>query len=116
VNAMTKRERANPDLLQASRKKRIAAGSGMDVSDLNKLLKQHRQMADMMKSMGKGGMMKAAMKQMMGKGGLPDPSKMDPAQLEEAARAMKGQMGGGMGGMPKGFSLPAGLSGLMKKK
>jgi signal recognition particle subunit SRP54 len=116
VNSMTKKERANPDLLQASRKKRIAAGAGMDVSDLNKLLKQHRQMADMMKSMGKGGMMKAAMKQMMGKGGLPDPSKMSPEQLEEAARAMKGQMGGGMGGMPKGFSLPAGLSGLMKKK
>jgi signal recognition particle subunit SRP54 len=116
VNSMTKKERANPDLLAASRKKRVAAGAGLDVSDLNKLLKQHRQMADMMKSMGKGGMMKQAMKAMMGKGGLPDPSKMDPAQLEEAARAMKGGMPQGMGGMPKGFTLPAGLSGLMKKK
>jgi signal recognition particle subunit SRP54 len=105
VNSMTKKERANPDLLQASRKKRIAAGAGLDVADLNRLLKQHRQMADMMKSLGKGGMMKQAMKAMMGKGGLPDPSKMDPAQLEEAAR-----------GMPKGITLPAGLSGLMKKK
>ena len=45
INSMTKKERANPGLLQASRKKRIAAGSGMQVSDLNKLLKQHRQMA-----------------------------------------------------------------------
>jgi signal recognition particle subunit SRP54 len=117
INAMTKKERANPDLLAASRKKRVAAGSGLDVSELNKLLKQHRQMADMMKKMGKGGMMKQAIKQMMGKGGLPDPSKMDPAQLEEAARAMKGQMGGGFPGMGRGgLSLPSGLSGLMKKK
>ena len=59
INSMTKKERANPDLLQASRKKRIAAGAGLDVSELNKLLKQHRQMADMMKKMGKGGMMKS---------------------------------------------------------
>jgi signal recognition particle subunit SRP54 len=115
VNSMTKKERANPDILAASRKKRIAAGAGLEVQDLNRLLKQHKQMADMMKSLGKGGMMKQAMKAMMGKGGLPDPSKMDPAQLEEAARAMKGGLPG-MGGMPKGFTLPAGLSGLMKKK
>jgi signal recognition particle subunit SRP54 len=111
INSMTRKERANPDLLQASRKKRIAAGAGLDVAELNKLLKQHRQMADMMKKMGKGGMMRQAIKQMMGaKGGLPDPSKMDPAQMEEAARALQG---GGMGG---GMRLPAGLSGLMKKK
>ncbi len=58
INSMTKKERANPALLQASRKKRIAKGSGMQVSDLNKLLKMHRQMADMMKKMGKGGMLK----------------------------------------------------------
>ena len=122
VNSMTKRERANPDLLQASRKRRIASGAGLDVSDLNRLLKQHKQMADMMKSMGKGGMMKAAIKQMLGGkgagGGMPDLKTMDPAVLEEAARAMKAGMGGGGGfaGMPKGLSLPSGLSGLMKKK
>ena len=119
INSMTKKERANPDLLQASRKKRIAAGAGLEVSELNKLLKQHRQMADMMKKMGKGGMMKAAMKQMMGKGGMPDPSKMSPDQLEEAAKAMQGKMPsglGGLGGMGRGLTLPAGLSGLMKKK
>ena len=53
IHSMTKKERANPALLQASRKKRIAAGAGLEVSDLNKLLKQHRQMADMMKKRGK---------------------------------------------------------------
>ncbi len=117
IHSMTKKERANPDLLQASRKKRIAAGAGQDVSDLNKLLKQHRQMADMMKKMGKGGMMKQAMKQLLGKGGMPDPSKMSPDQLAEAARGMKEGMGGmPQMGMPKGFTLPAGLSGLTRKK
>jgi signal recognition particle subunit SRP54 len=114
VNSMTKKERANPDLLQASRKKRIAAGAGLEVSDLNKLLKQHRQMADMMKSMGKGGMLKQALKSMMGKG-VPDPSKMDPAQLAELAEGMKKGMGS-MGGMPRGLTLPAGLAGLGRKK
>ncbi|MCJ8140396.1 signal recognition particle protein [Falsirhodobacter halotolerans] len=113
INSMTKKERANPDLLQASRKKRIAAGAGLDVADLNKLLKQHRQMADMMKKMGKGGAMKQALKGMMG-GKTPDPSQMDPAALEAAAKAMKGQMPSGMGGM-RGMTLPAGLSGMLKK-
>jgi signal recognition particle subunit SRP54 len=121
INSMTKKERANPDLLAASRKKRIAAGAGLDVADLNKLLKQHRQMADMMKKMGKGGMMKQALKSMLGKGGMPDPSKMTPEQLAEAAKGMQQGMGGmggmgGMPGMPRGMTLPAGLSGLMKKK
>lgn len=117
IQAMTKKERANPDLLQASRKKRIAAGAGQDVADLNRLLKQHRQMADMMKKMGKGGGMKAMMQRMMGKSGLPDPSKMSPEELAEAARGIKQGMGGAPGmGMPKGLTLPAGLSGLTRKK
>jgi signal recognition particle subunit SRP54 len=123
INSMTKKERANPDLLQASRKKRIAQGAGLDVADLNRLLKQHRQMADLMKKMGKGGMMKQAMRQLMGKGGLPDPSKMSPEMLAEAARGMKDGMGGLGGGLPPmgglgrgGITLPAGLSGLGRKK
>ena len=119
IQSMTKKERANPDLLQASRKKRIAKGAGMEVSELNKLLKQHQQMAEMMKKMGKGGMMKQAIKQMMGKGdGVPDLKNMDPAQLEAASKAMQqgmGGMGGGFPGMGK-MGLPSGLSGLMKKK
>jgi signal recognition particle subunit SRP54 len=128
IQSMTKKERANPDLLQASRRRRIAAGAGLEVSELNKLLKQHRQMADMMKRMGKGGMMKQAVKSMFGKGGgggLPDmggvdPSKMDPAAMEAAARELGAKLPGGFGGgglaglgglkLPGG--LPGGLSGL----
>ena len=117
IQSMTKRERANPQILQASRKKRIARGAGLEVSDLNKLLKMHRQMADMMKKMGrmgKGGMLKQAMKGMFGKGGLPKDMAegMDPAALEAAAR----QMGGKLPGLGGGMALPPGLSGFGKKK
>ena len=125
IQSMTKKERANPQILQASRKKRIAAGAGLEVSELNKLLKMQRQMGDMMKKMGKkgkGGMLKQAMRGMFGKGGMPpgmDPSQMDPKALEAAAK----QMGGaGLGKMPGGLpglgggALPPGLSGFGKKK
>ena len=53
IGSMTKAERKNPKLLNASRKKRVAAGSGTSVQDINRLVKMHRQMADMMKAMGK---------------------------------------------------------------
>ncbi len=117
IQSMTKKERANPQILQASRKKRIAAGAGLEVQDLNKLLKMHRQMADMMKKMGKGGMLKKMMGSMFGKGG---PSEADLA----AAQSQMGRMGAGMpgGGFPGagspfgGGSLPPGLSGFGKKK
>lgn len=96
IQSMTKAERTNPDLLKHSRKKRIAAGSGTDAAAINKLLKMHRQMADMMKMMGgkgKGGMMKQMMGGLAGKmglgggmggmgGGMPDLSNIDPRQLE----------------------------------
>ena len=116
INSMTKKERANPDLLAASRKKRIAKGAGLDVSELNKLVKQHRQMADMMKKMGKGGMLKQAMKGMFGKGGgMPDMN--DPAAMQEAAKALQGKMPGGLPGLGGGgMQLPPGLSGFGKKK
>jgi signal recognition particle subunit SRP54 len=55
IQSMTKKERADPDLINGSRRKRIAAGSGMEVSDVNKLLKMHRQMSDTLKAMKKGG-------------------------------------------------------------
>ncbi len=122
INSMTKKERAAPQILQASRKKRIAAGAGMEVRELNQLLKMHRQMADMMKKMGKmgkGGMLKQAMKGMMGKGGLPGgmPADMDPKQLEAAAKQMGAKMpGGGLPGLGGGMGLPPGLSGFGKKK
>ena len=67
IQSMTKKERRDPDVINGSRRKRIAAGAGVDVSDVNKLLKMHRQMADMMKKMGKGG----RMPMMPGMGGMP---------------------------------------------
>ncbi len=55
IQSMTRKERAKPDILNGSRRKRIAAGAGVDVSDVNKLMKMHRQMSDMMKRVGKLG-------------------------------------------------------------
>ena len=70
IDSMTRQERKNPDILKASRKKRIAAGAGHKVEEVNKLLKMHRNMADMMKAMGSGkrGPM-AGIAQAMGFGG-----------------------------------------------
>ena len=81
INSMTKKERRHPDLLNGSRKARIARGSGMQPADVNRLLKQYMQMEKMMSKMAGGGM-KGLMRQM--------------------GAAMKG-MGGGMppGGMPR---------------
>ena len=118
INSMTKKERANPDLMAASRKKRIAKGAGLEVSELNKLIKQQRQMGDMMKKMGKGGMLKQAMKGMFGgkgaAGAMPDMN--DPAAMAEAAKALKGKLPPGFPGMGAGAALPPGLSGFGKKK
>lgn len=56
IKSMTKRERAKPDILNASRRKRIAAGAGVEVSDVNRLMKQYEQMKKMFKQLnGKGG-------------------------------------------------------------
>jgi signal recognition particle subunit SRP54 len=125
ISSMTKAERANPDILKHSRKKRIAAGSGTDAAEINKLLKMHRQMADMMKAMGGkgkgGGLMRGLMGGLADKmglgalagGGMPDLSKMDPKQLEtlqKQAEAMGLGQGGGTKGLP-GLS-GAGLPGL----
>ncbi|MGH6827779.1 MAG: signal recognition particle protein [Rhizomicrobium sp.] len=57
IQSMTRKERADPDIINGSRRKRIALGAGVEVSEVNKLLKMHRQMADMMKKLGKGGRM-----------------------------------------------------------
>ena len=56
INSMTPKERQFPDIIKGSRKRRIAAGSGTEVQDVNRLLKQFTQMQKMMKKMGKGGM------------------------------------------------------------
>ncbi|PHR92341.1 MAG: signal recognition particle protein [Robiginitomaculum sp.] len=121
IYSMTPEERRKPAMLKASRKKRIAAGSGMNVQDVNKLLKMHRQMADMMKKLGKGGKGgKGGMKGLMGGmgggpnggmpgmpgGGMPDMGGMDAKMLED----MKKQMGGKLPGL--GTGLGGGLPGL----
>ncbi len=114
ISSMTPAERANPDLLKHSRKQRIAKGSGTDAAQINRLLKMHRQMADMMKAMGGkgkgGGMMRGLMGGMAqkmglgglmgGMGGMPDLSKMSPAELAELQKQAE-QMGLGKGdGLP----------------
>ncbi len=66
INSMTPLERAKPDLIKASRKRRIATGAGVQVQEVNRMLKQFEQMQDMMKMMKKGGLMKM----MRGLGGL----------------------------------------------
>ena len=142
IMSMTPKERRNPDLMKASRKKRIASGAGTSVEEVNKLLKAHRGMADMMKQMGGaggGGMMKK-MASMMGMGGggmpgmgggMPSPEQMAELQKQMPNMPKLGDMPpellkgiGGLGGLPKlpglGGGLPKlpGLGGLnpFKKK
>ena len=67
IDSMTPKERKNADLINASRRRRIAAGSGTSVQDVNRLLKQHRQMQDMMKRMKKAG----GIQNLFGRGGFP---------------------------------------------
>jgi len=130
ISSMTRQERRSPKILNAKRKQRVAAGSGTSVQDLNKLLKMHLQMADMMKRLGRGkgglfgGLGAGLMNKMTGgamgglpglgggmAGGMPDLSRMNPQELERMAREMG--MGGGLPKLPGG--LP-GLPGMGKKK
>ena len=73
ILSMTKKERLNPDLIKASRKRRIAQGSGVTVHDVNVLLKSYEQMSGMMKKMGKFGSLSAMSKLFKGNpmGGMP---------------------------------------------
>jgi signal recognition particle subunit SRP54 len=83
ISSMTPKERRNPDILNGSRKRRITLGSGTTIQDLNRLLKQHKQMGKMMKKMkGKG--------------------------MQNMMRGLGGAMGGGMGGGPGGSMPPMG--------
>jgi signal recognition particle subunit SRP54 len=115
IDSMTPKERRNPDILKASRKRRIAAGAGAKVEEINRLLKMHRQMADMMKMMGgakRGPLAGLANALGLGGGGMPSPEQM--AKLAE-------KMPGGLPpGLPPGFpgagggALPPGMPGLPK--
>jgi signal recognition particle subunit SRP54 len=109
IDSMTPRERRSPDLLKASRKKRIAAGSGTRVEDINRMLKMHRSMADVMKAMGsaKRGPM-AGLANMLGLGGgMPSPEEM-----QKLAERMPGGLPGLPGGIPGGTALPPGMPNL----
>lgn len=101
IDSMTRQERKNPDILKASRKKRIAAGAGLKVEEVNKVLKMHRNMADMMKAMGQGkrGPM-AGIAQAMGFGGGGMPSQ---EQMKAMAEKMPGGLPQGMPSLPKEF-------------
>jgi signal recognition particle subunit SRP54 len=128
IDSMTPQERRNPDVLKASRKRRIAAGSGTKPEDINKLLKMHRTMADMMKAMGgaKRGPM-AGLANMLGLGGgMPSAEEMAklaekmPGGLPAAMPGAPGKPAPGllpkMPGLPPNFpGLPGGLPGLGTK-
>jgi signal recognition particle subunit SRP54 len=128
ISSMTRTERNKPAVMNASRKRRVASGSGTEVQDVNKLLKMHRQMSDMMKKLGRG---KGGLGALFGGGRMPEP---DPAMLEQLQKSglgglpggLPGGMAGGIGGLPPfpggmpklpgmggGFS---GLPGMGKKK
>ena len=120
ISSMTKAERKKPDLLNASRKRRVAAGAGVEVQEINRLLKQHRQMADMVKSLSRGGPKK--MQQMaamlgglgggmggpdmarlkaMGGGKMPEPSAEEMKALQDRLAGLGGgQLPGGLPGLP----------------
>jgi signal recognition particle subunit SRP54 len=76
ISSMTKQERRDPDVINGSRRKRIASGAGVEVSEVNKLLKMHRQMSDMMKKVGKGGRAMQGLSAMFGGGGGMPPGMM----------------------------------------
>jgi signal recognition particle subunit SRP54 len=125
IGSMTPKERRAPKILDAKRKRRIAAGSGTKVEDINKLIKMHRQMADMMRAMGKN---RGMMARMFGMGGGGGPSeaelaqmqdelaKLDPKALEQLPADLKdvlpkGGLAKGLPGLGAG-GLPRGLPGL----
>ncbi len=114
ISSMTKAERVNPRVMNASRKRRVAAGSGTEVQDINRLLKSHMEMAKMMKKVGKMGG-KGMMKGLMGGGGMPAPGEMPQMPTGGMGGGMPG-LGGGMGGprLPGLGGLPPGFPGKRK--
>ncbi|HVY00318.1 MAG TPA: signal recognition particle protein [Pseudorhodoplanes sp.] len=112
IDSMTPQERRNPDILKASRKRRIAAGSGTTPEQINRLLKMHRGMADMMKAMGgaKRGPMAGLASALGFGGGMPSPEDM-----KKMAEKMQGAPGlpGVTPALPPNFpGSPGGLPGL----
>ncbi|XSG81905.1 MAG: signal recognition particle protein [Methyloligella sp. ZOD6] len=121
ISSMTKQERKNPKVLNASRKKRVAAGSGTSVQEINKLVKMHRQMADMMKKVGKRG----GLGGLFGGGGMPQmPEGEMPKDLKDLPEGLPDKLPPGLaGGLPPGLGgfggpggMPRGLPGLPNQK
>ncbi|MEM7741789.1 MAG: signal recognition particle protein [Pseudomonadota bacterium] len=118
IRSMTKKERKNPKIMNASRKKRVAAGSGVQVQDVNRLLKSYQGMSTLMKKMGKGG--KRGMGQQLAQalgGGMGGPGAGGLAPPGGSGAGLPGLGGGGApGGLPGlgGPGLP-GLGGPKKK-
>ena len=103
IQSMTKRERRVPKLMNASRKRRVASGSGTDVQQINRLLKQHMEMAKVMKRMGKMGGMKG-LGALMGGGPSPEDIAAQMADEKGGTAAPRLPIGGpGMPGLPSGF-------------
>src|SRR5690606_27013942 len=109
ISSMTPKERRQPKVLDAKRKRRIAAGSGTRVEDVNKLIKMHRQMADMMRAMGKNKGMMARMFGMGGGGAAPSEAeladmqgelaKLDPKALAQLPDELKDSLSKGLPGL-----------------
>ena len=109
IQSMTSQERRHPDVLKASRKKRVAAGSGTKVEEINRLLKMHRGMSDMMKAMGgaKRGPL-AGLANTLGRGRHAGPGRTRAARPDDAwGNAGAGLPGGAPGALPNMPSLPS---------
>jgi signal recognition particle subunit SRP54 len=124
IQSMTPRERRSPKILDGKRKRRIAAGSGTKPEDVNRLLKLHRQMADMMKTMGKKGGLMQRVLGMGGAGASPSAAEMEKMQadlarldtraLQNLPKELKEQLPKGLGNLGAGKTLERlpGLPGL----
>jgi signal recognition particle subunit SRP54 len=119
IGSMTPYERRNPKVLNAKRKRRVAAGSGTKVEEINRLIKMHRQMADMMKTLGRN---KGMLNRMIGTSSAPSDAemaamqdelqKLDPKALDQLPKDLKDTLPKGLPGLGSGGALPGGLPGL----
>ncbi|EGD57731.1 signal recognition particle subunit FFH/SRP54 (srp54) [Novosphingobium nitrogenifigens DSM 19370] len=116
IGSMTPKERAKPELLNAKRKIRVAKGAGMQVQDVNKLIKMHQEMARAMKQIRKMGGLKG-LAAMFGKGGLG--AAMPGLDQQAGPGGLGGLPGGGLPGggkLPGLGGMPSNLGDLLKRK